>query len=139
MNIHDTVCGVFRVQAAISRNIGEKWTKKPARFAITVWLLIYSVWSGIRGIRMQTIGDVVTHNGHRWFISNWAGHAYVSLKGITTDDYKERVSQREFTVITNVESIWHRYTFYRDFYRGYWLDIDVSKRLYPEMYTRAGR
>ena len=135
MGLHNSVCGVLRKQNAISRNTRENWAKRQVRFFFTFWLLIYSVCKGIRGTVHQTLGDVVIHEGQRWFISNWAGHTCVSLKEITTDEYKEYVSQRDFSVVSNLSAAWHRYKFHRDFYRGYWLDIDVNKRLYPRAFT----
>lgn len=111
-----------------SRNMGESFSLRVARLFWSIVYLTRGLIVGLKGMRTQSIGETVYYKGEKWFVSNWAGSAFVSIA--RDGGYLANIPQSELTPCRHPREKLHRFNTAFWWYMTSWHPIDVSNRLY---------
>lgn len=115
-------------QFRISRNLNEShWLKCQRAFWATIYLA-KALRLACRSMSIECLGSTVSYEGHKRFVSNWAGGESVTLA--SDGFYREHCERSKITNVLTVSEIAHRFNFGFSFYLGNWYGIDIQKRIY---------
>lgn len=127
-----TIKNIFNEELNISYNLKENNKIKILRIFWTIIYIFKAIKIGIRGIFSEQLGSRVIYEGKILYINNWAASGYPSLSCQKDGIYIKQAERNKIKNIIDIKEIFHRFNFMFNWYAGYWLDIDVSKKIYKK-------
>lgn len=134
MSIYRTLRRDIGAEFHVSRNLGENRLTKIRRAAWAVVYLAKAIRIAVSSMWREQIGSTVIYQGQRCHISNWAGSCHPTVCG-PNGLYKLYVPREELTSVVTANELWHRFNVGFDWYMGFWFDLDINRRLYPESFA----